>query len=157
MVYVERDGGAVVGIYANPQPGRAEEELADNHADVLAFRNPPPDLNAYLADKRYRVETGGIVIPGDPPMPCWTDRATQSMLDRMSRCLERGDAVEPVKVKVPGGFVSLSEAQVNAIGAMVAVHVQACFSLEADLSADIALGNITTTGEIDAAAWPSNT
>ena len=41
MVYVERDEhGALVGLYANPQEGCAEEELPDDDAEVVAFRNP---------------------------------------------------------------------------------------------------------------------
>lgn len=154
MVYVERDGGHVVAVYANLQPGRAEEELTDDDADVLAFLSPPPDLNDYLADKRYRVETGGIVVPSDPLMTCWTDRATQGMLARTVQLLDKGMLSEPVKVKVHGGFVSLTRAQVEAIGGAVAQHVQACFDIEADLAASIALGNVTTTAEIDAANWP---
>lgn len=154
MVYVEREGGIIVGIYANPQPGRAEEELSDDHADVVACRNPPPDLNAYLADKRYRVETGGIVVPGDALMTCWTDRATQGMLARTVQLLDKGMLTEPVKVKIPGGFTNLTRMQVEAISAAVAIHVQACFNIEADLAEKIASGLITTTAEIDAADWP---
>jgi hypothetical protein len=40
MPYVEREDGKVISIYANPQPGRAEEWLEDNDADVSAFINP---------------------------------------------------------------------------------------------------------------------
>jgi hypothetical protein len=41
MVYVQRDEhGAIIGLYANPQSGCAEEEVADDDAEVLAFRNP---------------------------------------------------------------------------------------------------------------------
>lgn len=43
MPYVERDEtGVVKGVYANAQSGYAEEELADDHPDIVAFRNPPP-------------------------------------------------------------------------------------------------------------------
>lgn len=42
MVYVERNDGTVVGVYANRQPGFAEEELPYDHAEVVAFLNPPP-------------------------------------------------------------------------------------------------------------------
>ena len=39
MVYVERDAqGKVKGVYGPKQPGYAEEELADDHPDILAFR-----------------------------------------------------------------------------------------------------------------------
>ena len=39
MAYVERDlaTNAVKGVYRRPQPGRATEELPDDHAEVLAF------------------------------------------------------------------------------------------------------------------------
>lgn len=43
MPYVQRTNeGIVTGLFANPQPGYAEEFLADNHADVLVFLDPPP-------------------------------------------------------------------------------------------------------------------
>jgi hypothetical protein len=37
----DRDTGVVRGVFANAQPGRAEEELPDDHPDVLAFRAAP--------------------------------------------------------------------------------------------------------------------
>lgn len=117
---------------------------------------PPPDLNAYLADKRYQVETGGVILPGEPPMPCWTDRATQATLARAVQLLDKGMLSEPLNVKVPGGFISLSRLQVEAIGEAVALHVQACFDMEATIAGQIANGTITTTSDIDAANWPSN-
>lgn len=45
MVWVERNGlGRVKGIYANRQPGYAEELLDNDHPDVVAFNAPPPPL-----------------------------------------------------------------------------------------------------------------
>ena len=42
MIFVERNaGGKITGVYAVAQKGYAEEELPDDHADVIAFRNPP--------------------------------------------------------------------------------------------------------------------
>lgn len=43
MPYVERDSGthAIKGLYANAQEGYAEEFLADDDAEVIAYRNPP--------------------------------------------------------------------------------------------------------------------
>lgn len=39
MTYVKRNSdGDVVGMFALPQPGVAEEELAEDHADVKAFK-----------------------------------------------------------------------------------------------------------------------
>ena len=38
MMYVQRNqAGQVVGVFANPQPGLATEQLADDHADIVAF------------------------------------------------------------------------------------------------------------------------
>lgn len=40
MVFVERNpDNQIVALYAMSQPGFAEEELADTHPDVVAFRN----------------------------------------------------------------------------------------------------------------------
>jgi hypothetical protein len=44
MPYVERRDGKVIGLYANAQPGYAEEFLEEDHADVVAFHNPPPPI-----------------------------------------------------------------------------------------------------------------
>lgn len=40
-VYVQRRAGSVVGVFACPQPGLAEEAISDSHADITDFRNPP--------------------------------------------------------------------------------------------------------------------
>lgn len=43
MPWVQRDGlNAIVGLYANQQPGRADEFLDDSNAQVIAYLNPPP-------------------------------------------------------------------------------------------------------------------
>lgn len=42
-MFIERDGGgAIKGVYRQRQPGYAEEELADDHPDVLAFHAATP-------------------------------------------------------------------------------------------------------------------
>jgi|GEM_PF-1412149 len=42
MPYVQRNQSQqVIGIFEQPQPGYAEEFLADDHADVVAFLTPP--------------------------------------------------------------------------------------------------------------------
>lgn len=39
MPYVERDNAAIVGLFAQPQPGYAEEWLEDNDAEVFDFQS----------------------------------------------------------------------------------------------------------------------
>lgn len=112
------------------------------------------DLNAYASEKRYIVETGGIVLNG---LPVRTDRGTQGMLSRVVQLLDRGTLTPPLNIKTPAGQLSLTAEQIGAIGDAVALHVQAAFDVEATVSSQIASGAITTFAEIDAAAWPSNT
>ncbi len=41
MPFVQRDqNGTVTGVYANRQPGYAEEELAANHSEITVYRAP---------------------------------------------------------------------------------------------------------------------
>lgn len=47
MPYVERRNGVVVGLFANPQPGYAEEFLIDQDPEVEAIINPPPSIDDY--------------------------------------------------------------------------------------------------------------
>lgn len=45
-VYVQRDDGVVTGVYANPQAGYAEEALAVDAPEVIAYLNPPEPVPA---------------------------------------------------------------------------------------------------------------
>jgi hypothetical protein len=53
-LWVERDArGKVKGVYANRQPGYADEELAANHPDIVAYlRAPAPLANGVAYDQR---------------------------------------------------------------------------------------------------------
>lgn len=43
MPYIQRDETSkVVGVFANLQPGYAEEELPDDDEEVLSYLKPPP-------------------------------------------------------------------------------------------------------------------
>lgn len=61
MPYVSRNAGKeVVGLYARPQPGLAEERLDDSDAEVVAFRERripvPRDLATELDEQRARTD-----------------------------------------------------------------------------------------------------
>lgn len=61
--FVERANGVIVRSYACIQPGIAEEELADDHPELVAYLNPPVDyrkqrLEAYR--QRGATETACI-------------------------------------------------------------------------------------------------
>lgn len=69
MPFVERNQtGDIVGLYARPQPGRAEEFLADDHADVTAFQNTPAPPAPLSAEEIYdMLEAKGILAETDRP------------------------------------------------------------------------------------------
>ena len=52
-MWVQRTAGVITGVFANQQPGLADEELADGHADVLAFfADQVPGSTAQLPKER---------------------------------------------------------------------------------------------------------
>jgi len=54
-MFCERDGGGFIkGLYAKRQPGYAEEELSENHPEVLAFLAPKPADPRVVADEAER-------------------------------------------------------------------------------------------------------
>ncbi|WP_342714455.1 hypothetical protein AAFG22_14865 [Bradyrhizobium sp. B024] len=67
MPYVQRNEGAVCGVYANLQPGFAEEFLADDDAEVVAFLNPPPPVPSSVSDRQFfqQLAVEGIITQDD--------------------------------------------------------------------------------------------
>jgi hypothetical protein len=98
-----------------------------------AFGAHVNEMRRRLADKRWRVETGGIVV-GEAVVA--TDRDTQSKLTA-ARIVAKEDANYTVQWKMPSGFVTLTAAQIIAMADAVRAHVQSAFDREAALSADI--------------------
>lgn len=115
---------------------------------------PPPaskdELIAYAADKRWRVETGGITVGG---ALIDTSRESQSMITG-AYAYSQPNPAETITYKATSGWVTIDAATMAAIATAVGAHVQACFGAEAAVAAEIEAGTITTTAEIDAADWP---
>jgi hypothetical protein len=54
MPFVQRtSSGTVCGVFANAQPGYAEEYLADNDPAVISFLNPPPPVPVSISDRQF--------------------------------------------------------------------------------------------------------
>lgn len=62
MPYVQRRDGVVCGCYAVLQPSIAEEEIASDHPDVVAFLNPPPDPRRVLDQEELLQAEGDAKI-----------------------------------------------------------------------------------------------
>lgn len=68
MPFVQRYGGAIIAVYAAAQPNSAEEWLADDAPEVLAFMNPAssPTIDAVIRERRRRLSEGFTYDFGDP-------------------------------------------------------------------------------------------
>lgn len=80
MPFVERDqGGTIVGVYARPQPGRAEEHLAEDHADLIAWRAAKEARDAEPGEFETLIE---MLREGDPAWDAKIAAARQRIIDR---------------------------------------------------------------------------
>ncbi|MGO6835012.1 hypothetical protein ACCS87_02625 [Rhizobium ruizarguesonis] len=55
-VFVERENGRVVGIYAYPCQGIAEEELSEDSPEAVAFINPSPPPVASVSARQFKLQ-----------------------------------------------------------------------------------------------------
>lgn len=144
------------GAYLSDLPPyiRAEIEAAWTPAVIAAFlaAHPPEpeptvDLAAYAADKRWRLQEGGIVING---VAIRTDKDSRDMIGDACDLAEKQPA-ETIMFKAMNGWVELDAATMGAIGLAVGAYVRELFRAESQVVAAIASGEITSTAEIDAA------
>lgn len=140
-----------VGCGADVEPGWTYD--GTTFADPADAVVPPPtkaELIAYAADRRWRAETGGIVVAG---ATIDTDRASQAMITG-AYAWSQAHPEQTVAFKARGGFVTLDAAAVEAIASAVGSHVQECFAVEATVDAVIDAETITDFAGVDAADWP---
>lgn len=109
------------------------------------------DLHAYLAEKRYDVETGGVNAGGIQVM---TTRDARGLLRDAAEYL--GDTDTRDFKTATGTWVNVTGAQLSAVWGAVEAHVDACFQVEKTAADKIDADTITTYAEIDAEPWPSN-
>jgi len=124
--------------------------------DGATFSPPPPvviepaALKAHAAARRWLAQIAGTAS-GIP-----TDDGSRAAVAQAIQSIDLGIIVAPVAWKGQAGFVDLTRADLVAMAQAMASHVQACFDFErADVLVQIANGTITTTAQIDAAAWPA--
>ncbi|MGU5593071.1 DUF4376 domain-containing protein [Aeromonas sanarellii] len=110
-------------------------------------------LIAAVADKRWLVETSGIVVAGSPIK---TDRESQAQLSSAYTLLKSGLIPDTPWKTADGTFVRVTLAQIEPITQAVAAHVRACFAAEEVHSQAIAA--LQTPSELDAydidTGWP---
>jgi hypothetical protein len=126
----------------------------DGPEDVLARLEAGPTaeiLLAYLADKRWRLETGGYLWNGHLVA---TDRDSRSIISQERLAISLSERVDPDGFKMGGELVMVSNADFIAMTDAIRAFVRACFAAEAMIGAQIIAGTITSFAAIDAAAMP---
>ena len=134
----------VTGLKGAVTPMAAQ---ADTRSDLQKAKD---DKLAELAAWRYEQEVGGIVIAGTTIK---TDRESQATITGAYLSLSQG-LISEVDWKAEGGvWVKLTLAQMAPIAQAVVAHVQACFSTEAQLAAEVAA--CTTVEQVEAVEPPA--
>ena len=108
-------------------------------------------LLAYLSAWRRKAQTAGVVWDGHE---AGTDRDSRAAVMQAISAIDMGVMSSPITWKFENDFAELTRDQLVSLAEAMAAHVQACFDLQAQLTADIESGAITTTQQIDEADWP---
>jgi hypothetical protein len=135
---------------------RLGEVPEEGEPDTRSFKAPVPsvdDLRRYTADKRWRVETGGVSVGG---IAVHTDDRSKMMI-MGARVKAAADPLFTTQWKtVDGAFVTIDALTVVALSDAVLAHVDACFAAEATVLAGIDAGTINDLDGIDDADWPES-
>ena len=140
----------------NHNPGtRAWDAASQSIIEVELPPVPPPteaELLAYAADKRWRVETGGIVVSG---VPIATDDRSKTMIMGARLKADSDPAYVARWKNAAGEFVDIDAVTIIAVSDAVASHVDACFVAESLVAAEVLAGEINDFANIDGFAWPA--
>lgn len=124
--------------------------------DGSAYVSPDDDvvdhatLYAALAEMRWQREVGGVILD---EMPLPTDRTRRAAIKDAADKVRNGTLPAPLNLSLGGGvYGSFSPAQLDAIVAAIAHHVQAAFDAEFQIASAIASGAITTLSQLKI-AW----
>lgn len=149
-----------------PSPIINEQELADavraNGSQLPAwlfnapsFIQPTPttysqdQLNAYCVDSRWRKEQGGLTLTSG--MPIKTDDRSQAKINGMRVVAENNAALATQWHAADGANYPMTAAQAITMSDELQAHINNCFQISSDTSAEIDAGTITTLAQIDAA------
>jgi hypothetical protein len=141
----------------------ASETVAFNGTQVVVTRvvlaPPPVNLVAYANAKQWALAMGGYVIAfdGGPTVPFDTSDIGLTLINgKISRLAQADPPASFNWQSGPTTFVTLTAAQIVQAGVAIADFVQATFDTLNTVFAGITGNTITTTEQIDAAGWPSN-
>jgi len=125
----------------------------DKQQNVWRVRDYRDDLTVYSMQVRYSKENAGKFVDIGGGVTILVDTSDRgSRLINGAVLLAQSDASVLVDWKTKDGlFVQLNQQQTLTVGDAVTRHIEACFSVEKQVAADIASGAITTNDQIDQA------
>lgn len=157
MISITRDG-ATMFVPDDPKNADRREIAA---WEALGNTIPPyvaaVDLPAYAARKRRAVRDAGCVVTvAGTPIPVWADADSCGAITSLVVAAQLNPSITTGWKGRNGAFYPLDAAKIQALALGMLAFVDACFAKEAELLAGIVGATITSTAQIDAAAWPSN-
>lgn len=133
---------------------------ADENGHPIAINPPKPTISpqsllAGVANKRWEVETGGVMVGGHRIA---TDRESQAQLNSAYSSLKLGLIDDTPWEDASGNFTLVTLVELEPVARAVAQHVRACFT--AEQAHTVAINGLTTQAQLDAydvnEGWPSN-
>ena len=128
--------------------------IINNEPVIIVPEVVPPTLAevktaklAELAAARYTEEIGGIVVGS---VTIATDRESQAMMTGAYVSLKQG-LMQSVIWKGDDGWVTATLTEIEPIAQAVGQHIQACFTKESQLAAQVAAAE--TVEAVNAIAW----
>lgn len=152
----EEDHAALMLAQAN-----GKKISGDSNGQPVAIDAPKPkrtqsSLLNEVADKRWKIETGGIIVSD---VPIKTDRESQAQLSSVYISLKSGLIESTPWKAADGSFSMVAMEDIEPIAKAVAVHVSACFTAEKTHIESIS--ELHYQGALDRydtdAGWPAGT
>lgn len=123
-------------------------EFADLRA-MFAEHYPGGMLDTYTASKRWQKEQAGITLASG--MPIRTDDRSQAKITGTYTAVKVKPTATTPWHAADGTVHQLDAAQIEQMNVELLTHINNCFSVSADVLAEIDAGTITTRDQIDAA------
>lgn len=111
------------------------------------------DLQSHASGKRFDVETGGVPVFG---FVVKSGREDRTLIYEAEASAKADSSFTTTWIAKDGTSHDLGAEMAITMASTVRAHVASCFSTYSTVCSGITAGTITTTDEIDSAAWPPN-
>lgn len=139
--------------HVDPFGNYTERDMTAEELDSTPRADKRADLKAAITAKRWEVETGGVTLPNGVRIGTG-EKDKARITETLAGMPDAG--ITEVDFKADSGWATLSFDELTGIRALIAVHVQQCFSAErAHHEAIDALPDAGLDGYDISAGWPA--